>query len=370
MTPAQEAALLDATAAAVDAAARDAQAEVVRLIIDGVQPRDAVLQATEHLQGDFAAAVAAALSRILGESIGEAAVLEIRVGPVTLSQRFYAEAEAVAAAVMYVVLQHSRGFEDARRLALHLFESYGSRAADQEPIRFKSTEGRLPRDLRELVRDSWLASGFERAFARIQVGNLAGPALRAAYSELLSAIDALANSEGLKRLEKRLEEAFYERMRYFARRIAMTELHRAYMRKSSAEIMNDQGVQWVQVSRGSASAPPCFCDLLTGRDVYGKGAGVYPKSSAPLPPYHPNCYCWWKRRPDILDPVAPPPKPEADADVYFLKRLGQRVAARVMGSAQKRDRVLVQGQTALEVANSTRDPAYRIGTLGEVTPRP
>lgn len=362
LTPEEEAALVAATAAAIEAAAREAQQELVALIAEGMAPRDAVRTVAEPFQGEMAAAMAAALSRILGESIGEAAVLAIQVGTVRLSTRLYAE--AVAAEVQQIVQEHARGMQDARALALQMFEGYAFRRPDEEPLRFNPREPRLPRYLRDLVRDGEMATEFDRAFARMQVDGLTTQALRAAYSQLLDALDGIAAGKGTEVLQRRLDVAFFERMRYFATRIARTELHRAYAEREARLIMEDTDVEFVQIRRGSGSRVPCICALMAGRDRFGLGPGVYPKAVAPLPPYHPFCQCVVSPRLDLTG--RPTPEERDGADVSFLERIGQPLAARVMGSQARRDRVL-RGDSADAVANSTRDPAHRIRTVGEVS---
>jgi hypothetical protein len=361
MTPAEEAAVLAGAEAAIEEAARLAQVDLIQLIRSGVDPLEAVRRVTQDLGEDLQAAMAAALSRILVQSLGEASSVPIQVGPVSLSRRLYVEAEAVGANVRGIVQEHARGFQDARSLALQLFEGYGFRPADAEPLQFNPREDRLPRYLRELVRAPELAAEIEGAFARMQADGLSTQALRAAYTGLLGALDDIARGKGATALEKRLEVAFFERMRYFAKRIAITELHRAYMDREADLLMADVDVEFVQVRRAPGRQIPCICSLVTQRDRYGLGPGVYPKAQAPRPPLHPFCRCVVAPRLDLTG--SPVPDEVDGADRYFLTRVGESVAARIMGSAARRDRVL-RGESAEAVANAGRDPAYRIRTVG------
>jgi hypothetical protein len=180
-------------------------------------------------------------------------------------------------------------------------------------------------------------------------------------------LDALADMEatgvGREVLDKRIEVAFYERMRYFSSRIARTELHRAYAAREAQLLMDDADVEFVQVRRAPGRGGPCICVLFTGRDLYGLGPGVYPKALAPLPGYHPFCMCVVSPRLDLTGRTAQERDPQGDA--YFLNRLDPSLSARVMGSQAKRDAVL-RGLTPEQVVNAGRDPAYRVKTVGQV----
>ena len=363
MTPEQERALLDAATAGLDDDVRAAYAELVDLIRGGMPARDAVQQVMQSFSGEMASTMSTALSAIMDTAVGSAVAVEIQVGSVQLSSRLYAEAASVGETVSRIVQNHVKGFAESRRLALELFEGYAFRAPDTEPLQIEPTNPKLPKYMREaLFDDGQLRRGFARAYARQQVDGLATPALRAAYSDALNAIDALDKGRGAAVLEKRIEVAFYERVRYFATRIAQTELHRAYMKREAALLMDDTDVQFVQVRRAPGRGLPCICVLYTGRDRYGLGPGIYPKAVAPLPPYHPHCRCVISPRLDLTGKKAKTENEEAD--VYLLRRLGDPVASRVIGSQSKLARVLA-GDSADAVYNSSITPAYQIRRLGE-----
>jgi hypothetical protein len=363
MTPEQEAALLAATVAGLDAELREAMADLVGLIRDGVPPRDAVTQVMAGFQGAMAETMAVALSGLLAQSVGTADVMAMQVGAVSLSSRLWAEAAETGEVVQGVVFRHTQGWVDARQLALDLFEGYAFREPGTEPLTMNPRNPKLPKYMREaLLPDSAVSDGLARAFAQLQVDGLKTGALRAAYAQALAALDNVEDAAGQALLEKRLQVAFFERMRYFASRIARTELHRAYMNAEAVRLMLDDSVEFVQVRR----APPadaCICSLMAGRDLYGLGAGIYPKAQAPKPPYHPHCRCVVSPRLDLTGRTAQERDPQGDA--YFLNRLNQSVAGRVMGSRAKAESVL-RGVTPESIANAGRDPAYYIGTVGGV----
>lgn len=362
MTPDQERLLIEATAAGLDDDLRAAYRELLALIDAGVFPRDAVQAVISTFQGEMAATMAAAFSAVLEVGIGSQAVLDLRVGDVSLSRRLFQEAAEVSAEVADIVRRHSLGILNARSLALELFEGYGFRAPGDEPLQFSPRNPRLPEYLRDaLLPDDDVRGTLARAFARLQADNLSTQALRAAYSAVLAAIDDVEQGVGRELLEKRLEVAFYERMRYFATRISRTELHRAYSDREAQLLLSDADVDFVQVRRAPGRGSECICVLLTGRNLYGLGPGVYPKASAPKPPFHPFCGCQMSPRLDLTGRRAGERDP--DGNVYFLRRLGETTSARIMGSAGKRDAVL-RGASPEAVINAGKDPLYRVRTIG------
>lgn len=358
MTPEQERALLDATARGLDDEVRAAYQRMIELIRAGVAPRDAVEQVMQSFVGEFAQTMATALSGLMAAAVGAEAVMALEVGAVSLSRKLYAQAEQTAAVVQGVVDRHAKGFQDARRLALELFEGYAFREA--EPLNLRPGNQQLPQYLRsELLRDPGLAGELQRYFARLQAEKVRTPALRAAYLELL---DAMERNAGWRVLEKKLDTAFYERMRYFANRIAQTELHRAYAERQALELMDDGDVEYVQWRLSPSHPETDICDYFAGVDRYGLGKGVYPKRLAPVAPSHPHCRCVLSPRLDLTGRRGGDQK---DADRAFFRGMSEQEAARAAGSKAKLAQVMA-GADPLAVHNATIDPAYRVRTVEQV----
>ena len=99
--------------------------------------------------------------------------------------------------------------------------------------------------------------------------------LKAAY------LQALEAGKGEQHLAKQLKIAWYEKNRYFANRIAQTELHRAYTDQLAADLMAEPKLQYVQIRLSQKHLKTDICDLHTKQDKYGLGAGVYPKAAVP-----------------------------------------------------------------------------------------
>jgi len=363
MTPEQEQALIAVATAGLDDALREAYRTLLDLIKGGVAPREAVQRVLETFQGAMAETLATAFSAILAESVGSAAVAAMQVGPVSLSARLFAEAGQAGQVVQGIVDRHARGFQGARQLALELFEGYQFRDPEAEPLRFSPRNDRLPRYLRDvLLTDSEMAGQIERAMARLQVDGLGTQALRAAYRGVLDALAEVEAGAGEELLKRRLGVAFYERMRFFARRIAETELHRAFAQRQAAELMDDADVEWVQWRMNPSHPLPDICDYFARVDRWGLGPGVYPKRVAPVAPAHPFCRCVLSPR---LDLTGRRGRERQGADLVVFRGLDLGDAARVAGSRERLDLVL-SGADPVAVHNSRVDPSYRVRTVEEV----
>lgn len=364
MTPAQERALLDATAAGLDDDLRKAYEEFLRRVRAGEAPRDAVTAVMERFAGAMADTMAAAFGAILAQSVGSADVMKIEVGGMALSDKLYSQAREVSNVVQGIVERHANGWNDARALALQLYEGYGFRKPGDEPLKINRNNPLLPRYLREvLLPISELSDELRRHLAGLQVDGLTTQALRAAYLDVLRAFDALEDGKGWDAVEKALRVAFYEKARYQANRIAQTELHRAYAEARARELMDDLEVQWVQWRLSVTHPEVDICDYLARVDRWGMGPGVYPADQAPVPPAHPHCRCILAPRLDLFGRQGLE-RPEA-ARAVFANAPDLRSAAKIAGSREKLERVM-SGEDPLAVYNTNTDPLYKIKLSGSL----
>jgi len=358
MTPEEERALLAATAARLDEDLREAYNELVALIREGVPVRQAVAQVMGEVSADMASAIAIGLSAVLAQEVTPSDVLRMGVGTLQISARLNQEAQEVGAVVGGILDAQERAFSDLEAYALAVYLAYALRNRNgTEAPRIDTRNTDIPQTVRRtLLGTSRVQAAIAAAFAVLDKVGLSEAAQTAAYQSIIKSIAVIKVGVAFDALAVKLRTAFLERLSYVMRRLALTELHTAFTKRLAALILQDDDVQYVQVARGSRNAPPCMCDAFTGRDQYGLGAGVYPKNVAPLPPYHPNCYCWWKRRPDVHGPA----QLDTNADAYFLRKLGQPLAARIAGSRAKLEQLL-GGARLEDVANAGRLPQYKIG---------
>lgn len=277
LSDAQAEALYGLTRAQIEALAERVYRDVVARIRAGETPRDAIDAALGSFSGPYYALMSDALSRVLQRAVGTAEVKQWPIGEVVLSDKLYHAAAQTSAAARQVIKDHAAYFHDVRKLALELFEGYGFR--EDEPLKPKV---KLPK----YMRDAALEGELERLLARIQAATLKTGPLRAGY---LEALDAIERGAGQEALDKALRRAVYERHRYFANRVAQTELHRAHTDQIARETMADDGVEIVEYRLSKSHPEPDICDLFAGQDRYGLGPGIYPKAAVPKPPVHPFC---------------------------------------------------------------------------------
>lgn len=352
--------------AALQNQARQALEKIVTLIRAGTPSRDAIEQIARDFADQAMDGFEQALSDALSGAMGVADIRQYPIGGVALSSHLYAQAHDVAMAARAIIQQQSNDFQSVRELALKLYEGYGAKPADREILQYRASNPKLPKYLRVLLGDPDVGPSLQSALARIQVGTLKTNALRAGYLEL---IDAIEKGAGMARLENKLNVAFAERMRYFANRIARTELHRAVMQQQAREWMSPQGA-WVKALRWRLSSkhPKMdICDLHATIDKYGLGPGVYPKERAPLPPVHPFCRC--TLHPVItLSPNAQARERE-QAEAAYLRTLEAEERAAVMGSRAKAQRLLDGEPFEAIIAEGVPEP-YRLQRVGDMAHSP
>ena len=203
-----------------------------------------------------------------------------------LSERTTKGNKAILQIVKQVLIEQRRKGASYKKAALSLFDGYkkGGIIPKQEIPEFMTKLYKLSAG--EGYRDASYRTELRRI--QIQLNRMNTPSLRVAYHQLVKAIDT-RNDEAL---QKAIYTATQERTRYFAERIARTELRRAYIDGFLARYDNDPTV--VAYKWRMSGAHPVFdiCDVYANADLYGLGKGVYPKDKVPLLPVHPHCICY------------------------------------------------------------------------------
>lgn len=325
--------------------------------------REVIQQAQAEFGGAFAQALADAFSELLQRSIGVDEVRALPVEQITLSRHLYLHNSTTAAEVLHLVREHAKGVIQARELSLALYDGYSPADGVQRPL-----EGRARAELPKAVRSLTEDMGARRELTALQVrgqqqaARLKSQALRAAYSEAFETWQAGAGQEALRR---RLDIAQREKNRFFANRIAQTELHNAHMSQVAREIMGDDLTTVVQVRLNPTHPRPDICDLHARADLWGLGPGCYPKERAPTPSFHPFCRCRIRIRPslDAKDATRAP-----SGEAAFLRALGEEKAAEVMGSRERAARVL-SGESAQAVTDEGVPMQYKLRTLKQAAER-
>ena len=112
-------------------------------------------------------------------------------------------------------------------------------------------------------------------------------ALKTAYKDLYDKAQSFSDAA----LDKSAYVAMQERSRFFAERIARTEIARAWTDGYIAKTYDDDLIIAYRWKLGSRHPRTDICDLNAGANMYGLGPGIYPKNSMPRQPAHPHCLC-------------------------------------------------------------------------------
>ena len=111
--------------------------------------------------------------------------------------------------------------------------------------------------------------------------------LKRAYQDVVDA----AQLGSQKAAEKAAYYSAMFKQRYNAERVLATESARAYGKGFFSSIANDGDVIGWRSVLNSGHTIEDICDFYAEADLYGMGAGCYPKGRAPDYPYHPFCTC-------------------------------------------------------------------------------
>lgn len=265
---------------------------------------------------------------------------KMAVGDIDLSTNLYRHIDDVNANVMRVISEHSKELNNAQELALKIFEGYDFK---DDPLKVKKG---LPKYLFDPL-------------AELQSKKLKTPALKAAYMQTLKA-------KNQQQLERTLETAMYERNRYFANRIAQTELHRIHTHDKVKQIIEDDGVEVVQIKLSATHPKVDICDYHANLDAYGLGPGCYPKDKAPMAPFHPFCRCIVSSRIDLLLSDAKPTKDNPETTLMRSFSEGDQV--NILGTKGMHAK-WKKGGSVIDLVNRTKKPLYRTKYSGEFSGR-
>jgi len=318
----------------------------LKLIKNGVPSAEAVKIVLRQYYDEIIYLLAAAFNDLGIGVISPKNMAKMKIGSVTLSEALYTHGKQTASAVSAVVRQEVKKADDVRKLALKLYEGYG----------FSKDDIKIEQKLPEYLLKDW---------NQVKAKKLKTPALKAAY---LEAIDAKIKGETQGKINKKLKVAFEERNRYYANRIAQTELHRARMNQRAQELL-DSGVEVVQV-RMSASHPVYdVCDYHANLNAHGLGKGYYPIEAAPMPPFHPHCRC-------VLAPAfektkknakTPSPAMQRKLDDAFLSHLSLDERRRLLGSRAAVNEYGQGDKPILYFIDRFKPKDYRTTRIGQVS---
>ena len=299
--------------------------EIKQLLKEGKTAKEAVKEAYKKypvmktLEKELQKQLEEEMKRGAGEDIPINAIhdaLSLVWSPdnLTLSERTTKGGKEITKQAASIIAEAIKKGESVQKTALALFDGYGYGhvlpTQDIPEFMKKLSEiGKLTdykgREFRKTLRD------VERQLKRVNVQGM-----KIAYGKIKEAIE----TGNEKKINKAVYVATQERTRYFARRIARTELARAYHDGFMAQWEDDDdciAFKWTL----SSKHPFCdICDLFAEADLYGMGKGVFPKNKVPVLPVHPHCMCHLRpvmQGSDLLTSEKPKPRIERGGREWF-----------------------------------------------------
>lgn len=244
----------------------------------------------------------------------------------TLSERTTKGGKEITAQAASIIAEAIKKGKSVQKTALALFDGYGYGhvlpTQDIPEFMKKLTEiGRITdykgQEFHKTLRE------VERQLKRVNVQGM-----KIAYGKIKEAIE----TGNEKKINKAVYVATQERTRYFARRIARTELARAYGDGAMAKWENDEdcvAFQW----KLSTGHPFCdICDLYAHADLHGMGPGIFPKDKVPRLPAHPNCMCHLRPVMEGSKLLQGEEKEQIDkGGMAYIKGLGKYEQERLLG---------------------------------------
>ena len=269
------------------------------LMAEGYSVRFAVYQAyKEHpvmqtLQREVAAQIRAEAERGYGDSLPQGITDRLFTHSwtpdgLTLSERTTHASILVREMVARMISEQIKKSASYRQASLAIFDGY------QEAGIIPAQS--LPKFLREMTQiarrmniphDEMLAM---LKPIRRQIAKRTTAGMRAAYSQLVDALE----DQNEKALNKAIYAATQERTRYFADRIARTEMARAYQDGFLLKWDNNDDCVAYQWKLSGRHPRYDICDLYAKANLYGMGPGIFPKDKVPRLPAHPHCMCFLK----------------------------------------------------------------------------
>ncbi|BCD59621.1 MULTISPECIES: hypothetical protein [unclassified Nitratiruptor] len=277
---------------------------------------------------------------------------EILIGA-KLSDVLYANAKEAAQRASYIIKEHIKSKKTIGELARKLYEGYGFR--DKEVVEAKK---KLPKYLQKELNNP----NAQRKLLK-QVNKLKTLPLRAGYTHLLEVIE----KKNKKALDKALRVAIEEKARFYANRIAQTEIFRAKNWQNAVEYLEDDEVEFVKFEMSSSHPKTDICDFYANLDI-GYGKGVVPKEQMRTLPLHPFCRC--KYIPHYLTSKEKErfkkirPKSFKQAQKETMAKFSKYEQKEILGSYQKLEE-FKRGEDIERIFNRLR-PKYPIRKYKEV----
>lgn len=253
--------------------------------------RPALVEAAAYAYG----IVPTMLTKAQVESMGEELADKWDESGMTLSEKLHGVGVKMRDAIVSTLQEQMRRNKTWTEAARALFDGYGEDSQNVynggKDIISKQELPKYLQKVREATGNDPQALAEQRQaidnINRLAKNGAPNKALQAAYNKLLEAVQ----KGNEKAIEKAVEVAVNEKSRYVAERITRTEMARAWADGFIAKIKDDDDVVAVKFKLSSRHPVFDICDMYAKADMYGLGAGIYPKDKLPPLPVHPHCLC-------------------------------------------------------------------------------
>ena len=229
------------------------------------------------------------------ESMGEELADKWDESGMTLSEKLHGVGVKMRGAIVSTLQEQMRRNKTWTEAARALYDGYGDDGQNVynggKDIISRQDLPKYLQKVREATGNDLQALAEQRQaidnINRLAKNGAPNKALQAAYNKLLEAVQ----KGNEKAIEKAVEVAVNEKSRYVAERITRTEMARAWADGFIAKMQKDADIVAVKFKLSSRHPVFDICDMYAKADMYGLGAGIYPKDKLPPLPVHPHCLC-------------------------------------------------------------------------------
>lgn len=253
--------------------------------------RPALVEAAAYAYG----IVPTMLTKAQVESMGEELADKWDESGMTLSEKLHGVGVKMRGAIVSTLQEQMRRNKTWTEAARALYDGYGDDGRNVynggKDIISRQDLPKYLQKVREATGNDLQALAEQRQaidnINRLAKNGAPNKALQAAYNKLLEAVQ----KGNEKAIEKAVEVAVNEKSRYVAERITRTEMARAWADGFIAKMKTDADIVAVKFKLSSRHPVFDICDMYAKADMYGLGAGIYPKDKLPPLPVHPHCLC-------------------------------------------------------------------------------
>ena len=250
----------------------------------------ALVEAAAYAYGIVPSVLSVAQAKLMGEQLSAA----WDASGMKLSEKLHGTSQKMRESIIGTLREQMRHNKTWQQAARALYDGYADGKNDytggadiihrQEIARYIQAVRRATAGDAETLRAQLRALDNINSLARRGAPN---KALQAAYNELLTKVQQGKE----KQIARAVEVAINEKSRYVAERITRTEMARAWADGFWAKVQDDDDVVAVKFKLSSRHPVFDICDMYAKADMFGLGAGVFPKDKAPALPVHPHCLC-------------------------------------------------------------------------------